>query len=110
MRWLDQRFEPTISGDPAPSCVGKLQDAEIYHQILEHRWFLSEREGRDVPMDEASTSYIDDVLRHAPDEQVRIDARPAELFLGLGRSTDPGIAAAADAVPSTDRRATLPDQ
>ena len=24
---------------PASSCVGKLQDAEIYHQYLEHRWF-----------------------------------------------------------------------
>ena len=59
---------------------------------------MSEREGRDVPRDEALASYIDDVLRHAPDEQVRID-QTAELFLGLGPITDPGIAAVADPGP-----------
>ncbi len=97
MRWLDQRFEPTISAVPR-ELRGKLQNAEIYHQYLEHRWLMSEREGRDVPRDEALTSYIDEVLRHAPDEQVRID-QTAELFLGLGPITDPGIAAVADPGP-----------
>ena len=97
VRWLDQRFEPTISAVPR-ELRGKLQNAEIYHQYLEHRWLMSEREGRDVPRDEALTSYIDEVLRHAPDEQVRID-QTAELFLGLGPITDPGIAAVADPGP-----------
>jgi len=67
VRWLDQRFAPTIAAIP-PDLVGKMQAAEIYHQILEHRWFLSERKGRDVAMDEAVRSYISDVLVHAPDE------------------------------------------
>jgi hypothetical protein len=68
VRWLDQRFTPTIEAIP-PDLVGKLQDAEIYHQILEHRWFLSERKGRDVPTEEAVRSYVNDILRPAPDEQ-----------------------------------------
>jgi hypothetical protein len=68
VRWLDQRFTPTIQAIP-PDLVGKLQDAEIYHQILEHRWFLSERKGRDVPTEEAVKSYVNDILRPAPDEQ-----------------------------------------
>ncbi len=68
MRWLDQRFAPTIASIP-PDLVGKLQAAEIYHQILEHRWFLSERNGRDVPTEEAVASYCNDILRPAPDEQ-----------------------------------------
>ena len=28
--------------------AGKLEPAEIFHEILEHRWFLSEAAGRDV--------------------------------------------------------------
>src|SRR6266508_2148373 len=67
VRWLDQRFGPTIAAIP-PDLVGKMQAAEIYHQILEHRWFLSERKGRDVSREEAVKSYISDVLVHAPDE------------------------------------------
>jgi hypothetical protein len=79
VRWLDQRFGPTIAAIP-PELVGKLQSAEIYHQILEHRWFLSERFGRDVTIDEAIAGYIADVLAHAPDETIRLDAT-AELSL-----------------------------
>jgi tRNA A-37 threonylcarbamoyl transferase component Bud32 len=67
-RWLDDRFEPTIEGVP-PDLIGKLEPAEIYHQVLEHRWFLSERAGEDVGLGEAVTSYVRDVLAAAPDEQ-----------------------------------------
>ena len=67
-RWLDDRFEPTIDGVP-PDLVGKLEPAELYHQVLEHRWFLSEAAGGDVGLGEAVTSYVRDVLTPAPDEQ-----------------------------------------
>ena len=73
VRWLDRRFEPTIAAIP-PELIGKLQAAEIYHQILEHRWFASEREDRDVPLEEAVESYIADILSGAPDEQLRLDS------------------------------------
>ena len=36
VRWLDQRFEPLIARVPA-SLHTKLEAAEIYHQLLEHR-------------------------------------------------------------------------
>ncbi len=71
-RWLDERFEPTIDGVP-PDLVGKLEPAEIYHQVLEHLWFLSEAAGGDVGLGEAVTSYVRDVLTAAPDEH-----RPAD--------------------------------
>ncbi|MGH9271766.1 MAG: DUF4032 domain-containing protein [Ilumatobacteraceae bacterium] len=86
VRWLDQRFEPLIAAIP-PSMLGKLQAAELYHQILEHRWFLSEHEHRDVPMEEAISSYVGNVLEPAPDEQLRIDPPTGELFLGDLRSS-----------------------
>ncbi|MEP7202456.1 MAG: DUF4032 domain-containing protein [Ilumatobacteraceae bacterium] len=71
-RWLDERFEPTIDGVP-PDLVGKLQPAELYHQVLEHLWFLSEAAGGDVGLGEAVTSYVRDVLTPLPDEQQSID-------------------------------------
>jgi len=72
-KWLDERFEPTIDGVP-PDLVGKLQPAELYHQILEHLWFMSEAAGGDVGLGEAVTSYVRDVLTPLPDEQRQADA------------------------------------
>ena len=40
----------------------------MFHQLLDHRWYLSQNEGRNVPLAEALTSYIDTVLRHRRDE------------------------------------------
>jgi hypothetical protein len=72
-KWLDDRFEPTIDGVP-PDLVGKLQPAELYHQILEHLWFMSEKAGGDVGLGEAVTSYVRDVLTPLPDEHRQADA------------------------------------
>ncbi len=68
-RWLDDRFEPTIAAIPK-DLVDKLEPAELYHQVLEHRWFISERAGGDVGMKETIESYVRDVLRPAPAEQM----------------------------------------
>ncbi len=70
--WLDERFEPTIDGVP-PDLVGKLEPAELYHQVLEHLWFMSEVAGGDVGLGEAVTSYVRDVLTPLPDEHRPID-------------------------------------
>jgi len=66
--WLTDVFEPAVRSVPR-DLRGKLQPAQIFHEILDHRWFLSERQRRDVPMAEATASYIDAVLRHRPDEK-----------------------------------------
>jgi Domain of unknown function (DUF4032)/Lipopolysaccharide kinase (Kdo/WaaP) family len=65
--WLSRVFEPVIRSIP-PELRGKLEPAEMFHQLLEHRWFMSQNEGRDVPLAEALSSYINDVLRHRRDE------------------------------------------
>lgn len=67
-RWLKERWEPTLAGIPA-DVRGRLEDAEIYHEILEHSWYLSEHEGHDVPLDEATEDYVRTVLRKTPDER-----------------------------------------
>jgi hypothetical protein len=60
-RWLDEVYQPTVAAIPAGQ-RGKLDEAEIFHQLLEHRWYLSEREQRDVPPAEVVQSYVIDVL------------------------------------------------
>ncbi|NNC11669.1 DUF4032 domain-containing protein [Planctomonas sp. JC2975] len=65
--WLLRVFEPVVRAIPA-DLRGKLEPAEVFHQLLDHRWFMSQEEGRDVPLAEALTSYINDVLRHRRDE------------------------------------------
>ena len=71
VRWLDLVFEPLIARIP-DALFSKLEAAEIYHQLLEHRWFLSEQRGSDVALDAALDSYIADVLVDAPDEIVSV--------------------------------------
>ncbi len=68
-RWMDERFEHALAAIP-PEMAGKLEPAELYHQVLEHRWFLSERAGGDVGLDETVASYVADVLATAPAEQI----------------------------------------
>jgi hypothetical protein len=76
-RWLLEVFEPAIAA--VPDDLGqKLAAAEVFHQILDHRWFRSEAAGRDVGMEEAIASYVDNVLPHAPDERKVLAAAAAE--------------------------------
>jgi hypothetical protein len=74
VRWLDDRFEPLMARIP-PRLDAKLEDAELYHQLLEHRWFLSEQRGRDVSLEDALDSYIDTILVDAPDELLPLEVR-----------------------------------
>jgi len=67
-RWLTERYEPTITAVPEAQ-RGKLVDAEIYHQVLDHLWFLSEEAGRDIGLADATASYVKTVLTRLPDER-----------------------------------------
>lgn len=64
--WLLERFEPALASIP-PELASKLEPAEVYHQILEHRWYLSEAAGVDVGLDLVVASYIK-LLEDAPSE------------------------------------------
>jgi Lipopolysaccharide kinase (Kdo/WaaP) family. len=65
--WLARVFEPVVRAIPR-DLRGKLEPAEVFHQLLEHRWYRSQEEKRNVPLAEALTSYIENVLRHRRDE------------------------------------------
>jgi tRNA A-37 threonylcarbamoyl transferase component Bud32 len=71
-RWRAEVFEPAVSAVP-PDLRGKRQAAEVFHEILQHRWYLSEQQSTDAGLTAAVNSYVHDVLRHAPDERVRVE-------------------------------------
>ena len=70
-RWREEVFEQAMAAVPA-ELQGRLPAAEIFHQVLEHRWFLSERAKKDVGIDEAVRSYIASELPRRPPERVVI--------------------------------------
>jgi hypothetical protein len=75
-RWLTEVFEPTIAKVPRHKWT-KRQAAQLYHELLEHRWYLSERAGHGVPLEDAVESYLQDVLPEIPDERtIIVDQRP----------------------------------
>ncbi|HEV7133259.1 MAG TPA: DUF4032 domain-containing protein [Gaiellaceae bacterium] len=67
-RWLSEVFEPAIAAVPR-ELLGRRAAAEIFHELLEHRWFLSEQAGADVGLEAATASYVENVLRPATDEK-----------------------------------------
>ncbi|MFF1878369.1 DUF4032 domain-containing protein [Leifsonia sp. NPDC058230] len=92
--WLMRVFEPVVRAIPA-DLKGKLEPAEVFHQLLEHRWFMSQAEDRDVPLAEALTSYINDILRHRRDEATVIDP-PTETISIPVLASEAGTAAPDD--------------
>ena len=76
--WLARVFEPVVRAIPK-DLRGKLETPEMFHQLLEHRWYLSQNEARSIPLAEALSSYIDTVLRHRRDEATVI-APPTETI------------------------------
>jgi hypothetical protein len=70
--WLTRVFEPVIRAVPE-NLDSKLEPAEVFHQVLEHRWFMSQEQSRDVPLNEAVRDYIDNVLQYRRDEEVVIN-------------------------------------
>jgi len=82
-RWLAEVFEPTLAAVP-PELRDRRDAAQLFHELLEHRWYLSERAGREVPLDQAVADYIDAVLRSLPDERRLIGAEDDAYGVGYG--------------------------
>jgi hypothetical protein len=71
--WLTEQFEPIVQSVPM-ELRAKLEPAELYHEVLEHRWFLSEAAGSEISMEQAAQSYMNTVLRGLPDEAIAVSA------------------------------------
>ena len=65
--WLASVYEPVDPRRVPRDLAGKLEPAEVFHEVLEHRWYMSERAGHDIPIEHAIDDYVD----HGPARQAR---------------------------------------
>jgi hypothetical protein len=93
--WVVRVFEPVIRAIPK-ELRGKLEPAEVFHQLLEHRWYRSQNEGRNIPLAEALSSYVDTVLRHRRDEMTVVAPPTSSITLPIDVIEADGPEAAAD--------------
>ena len=68
-RWRSEIYDRITAMVP-PELRGRLEPAEIFHQILEHRWLLSERAGREIDIFETTRDYLENVLSRLPEEKL----------------------------------------
>jgi hypothetical protein len=83
-RWLEEIYDPVIAAIP-DQLRGRMPPAEIFHEILEHRWYMSEAAGRDVGTTAATQDYLEQVLPGAPqplDETLGEATGPLEALTG----------------------------
>jgi hypothetical protein len=83
-RWLEEIYDPVIAAIP-DQLRGRMPPAEIFHEILEHRWYMSEAAGRDVGTTAATQDYLEQVLPGAPqplDETLGETTGPLDAVAG----------------------------
>ena len=84
--WLAKVYEPVTRGVPR-ELTAKLEPAEVFHEVLEHRWYLAERAQHDIPIQEALDDYVAKVLPGKPDERAVLGVDTAELPVIAGRDS-----------------------
>ncbi|EFL28685.1 MULTISPECIES: DUF4032 domain-containing protein [Streptomyces] len=60
-RWVRDKFRPTVRAVPL-ELRGSADTAQIYYEVLEHRWLLAERCQGDVGLQAAAEDYTRNVL------------------------------------------------
>jgi hypothetical protein len=70
-KWLIEVFDPIINRVPA-DMRGRVERAQMFHEILENRWYLSEKVGHDVGLEEATDNYCAEILPLRRDSGVDI--------------------------------------
>lgn len=76
--WLQEQYEPVVRAIPR-SMRKKLPAPEFYHELLEHKWFMSQRLGKDVTWDKAVQDYILNVLTYRQDERALITSETSAI-------------------------------
>ncbi|MFF2852155.1 DUF4032 domain-containing protein [Streptomyces sp. NPDC058001] len=57
-RWVREVFRPTVRAVPE-GIRRTLDPAQLFHELLEHRWYMSEQARHDVGLDAATKDYVD---------------------------------------------------
>ena len=75
--WLNLIYEPITRRVPK-KLRGKLEPAELFHEVLEHRWYMAEQARHDFTIQEAIEDYVASVLPHKPDEATVLGFDPGD--------------------------------
>ena len=76
--WLQRQYEPVVRAIPR-GMRSKLEPPEFFHEVLEHKWFLSEERGVAADLDDTVRDYILNVLVHRPDERSLVTTETSAL-------------------------------
>ena len=76
--WLSRIYEPITRTVPR-DLIRKLEPAELFHEVLEHRWYLSESAGHDIPIEDAIADYVKHILPGKPDEAAVLGVDTVEM-------------------------------
>ncbi|MDO5710329.1 MAG: DUF4032 domain-containing protein [Micrococcales bacterium] len=76
--WMARVYQPIVRNIPR-DLTHKLEPAEVFHEVLEHRWFLSESIGDDVTTEWAFADYLARVLASKPDEESVVGVDTVEM-------------------------------
>jgi len=93
-QWLSEVFEPVVGAVPI-EYTGRLEPAEIFHEVLEHRWYMSEKQGGDVELIDAVRSYVSDILANRRDEEALIGSLTTDS-ISLAQPVPTGLIVVAD--------------
>ncbi len=73
--WVTDCYEAVLRQIPR-ELRGKKEAPELVHEVMQHRWYSSQRANRDVGLDWATRDYVENHLRHAPDEAAVLGPPP----------------------------------
>ena len=59
--WLDTVFFKILDLIPT-ELLGRVEKAQMFHEILENRWYMTEKAGFDVGLEVAAEAYINEIL------------------------------------------------
>ncbi|CCI53048.1 DUF4032 domain-containing protein [Nostocoides jenkinsii] len=76
--WLADIYEPITRSVPV-AMRGKLEPAELFHEILEHRWYMAELAGSDIRIEDATVDYVANVLPNKPEEKSVLGTDTTEM-------------------------------
>lgn len=77
-KWMTTVFDHVIEQVPA-DLRGRVEPAQMFHEILEHRWYLGEKAGRDLGLDFATQEYITKILPFRTDSATNVREEPVAV-------------------------------
>jgi hypothetical protein len=72
-RWMVEVYDHVMNQVP-DHLRGRVEPAQMFHEILEHRWYLGEAAGRDLGLDHATQEYIQNILPFRTDVGISPEA------------------------------------